>query len=32
MDPLPDERWYCPDCGNLNDSSERFCKSCGKVR
>ena len=19
-------------CGNLNDSSERFCKSCGKVR
>lgn len=32
VDPLPDGRWYCPDCGNLNDSSERFCKSCGKVR
>lgn len=32
VDPLPDGRWYCPDCGNLNDSSERFCKNCGKVR
>ena len=32
VDPMPDGRWYCPDCGNLNDSSERFCKSCGKVR
>ena len=32
VDPLPDGRWYCTDCGNLNDSSERFCKSCGKAR
>ncbi|MFR8417366.1 MAG: zinc ribbon domain-containing protein [Faecalibacterium sp.] len=29
---MPDGRWYCPDCGTLNDSSERFCKNCGKVR
>ena len=32
VDPLPDGRWYCPDCGTLNASSERFCKNCGKVR
>ena len=31
VDPLPDGRWYCPDCGTLNTSSERFCKNCGKV-
>ena len=32
VEPMPDGRWYCPDCGTLNDSSERFCKNCGKVR
>ena len=32
VDPLPDGRWYCPNCGTLNASSERFCKNCGKVR
>ena len=32
VDPLPDGRWYCPDCGTLNISSERSCKNCGKVR
>ena len=32
VDPLPDGQWYCPDCGTLNTSSERFCKNCGKVR
>ena len=30
--PMSDGRWYCPDCGTLNASSERFCKNCGKVR
>ena len=32
VEPMPDGRWYCPDCGTLNASSERFCKNCGKVR
>lgn len=32
VDPMPDGRWYCPDCGTLNGASERFCKNCGKVR
>ena len=32
VEPMPDGRWYCPDCGTLNGTSERFCKSCGKVR
>ena len=32
VEPMPDGRWYCPDCGTLNASFERFCKSCGKVR
>lgn len=32
VDPMPDGRWYCPDCGTLNASSERSCKNCGKVR
>lgn len=26
VDPIPDERWYCPDCGNLNDSYELLQK------
>ena len=30
VDPMPDGRWYCPDCGTLNDSSERFCKTVEK--
>lgn len=32
VEPMPDGRWYCPDYGTLNASSERFCKNCGKVR
>lgn len=32
VDPMPNGQWYCPDCGTLNGSSERFCKNCGKVR
>lgn len=32
VDPLPDGRWYCPDCGTLHSSSEMSCKNCGKVR
>lgn len=32
VDPLPDGRWYCPDCGTFNASAAAFCKNCGKVR
>ena len=32
VEPMTDGKWYCPDCGTLNASSERFCKNCGKVR
>ncbi|MGY6223303.1 double zinc ribbon domain-containing protein [Faecalibacterium duncaniae] len=32
VDPMPDGRWYCPDCGTLNAASGRSCKNCGKVR
>lgn len=32
VDPLPDGRWYCPDCGTLNTSSELSCRNCGKIR
>lgn len=31
VDPLPDGRWYCPDCGTLHFSNERFCRNCGKA-
>ena len=26
VEPMPDGRWYCPDCGNLNDSYELLQK------
>lgn len=32
VDPMPDGRWYCPDCGTLNTAQERTCKDCGKVK
>lgn len=30
VEPMPDGRWYCPDCGTLNASSERFAKTVEK--
>lgn len=32
VDPMPDGRWYCPDCGTLNTAADRTCKDCGKNR
>lgn len=28
--PLDDGRWYCPDCGELNDKRILSCKGCGR--
>ena len=31
-DPLPDGRWYCPDCGTLNTPAAAFCTDCGRTK
>lgn len=28
--PLEDGRWYCPDCGYLNQHLDSYCGNCGR--
>lgn len=28
--PLKDGRWYCPDCGKLNQKINKYCYDCGR--
>lgn len=30
--PLEDGSWYCPDCGQRNDSLNLFCSGCGRYK
>lgn len=30
--PLPDGKWFCPDCGELNKVESRSCQSCGRYK
>lgn len=30
VNPMDDGRWYCPDCGELNDKTAKACKGCGR--
>lgn len=30
--PLPDGKWFCPDCGELNKVESRSCYSCGRYK
>ena len=30
VEPMPDGRWYCPDCGTLNDLPNDFAKTVEK--
>lgn len=30
VNPLEDGRWYCPDCGELNEKFAKTCKGCGR--
>lgn len=30
--PMKDDSWYCPDCGQYNDSFTLFCSGCNKKK
>ena len=30
VNPMEDGRWYCPDCGEVNEKISKICKGCGR--